>query len=578
MGQRMNVGGVASNIRSGAIPAPVQNEASDGPTHRMSARAIELDRLWRFYRCTVYDGRKYNWNGKENLGHTEHDLVARTGHIPPGFYDAGGAMVPIEFRKPSAPFFLPKVIVNRFTSLLFSAKRHPKLECDDPETGEWLQGFAEASRLWQAMIQARQYGGAMGSVAVGFKFIEGRPLVEVHDPRWLNPQFKDRATHILGQLEKLYQFCEEVQNPETGEWEERWFWYRRIINERFDCVWPKVPAQQNEAPQWGREHFVQVEHNFGFCPVVWIQNLPVEDSIDGDPDCHGIYELAEAVDVLWSQCHRGTVANLDPSVVISSDAEFDEIKKGSGNALQVERGASVTYMEMTGSGVDKGIALAEKLEKRACHVARVVISDENKAGGAITATEVEHDYSSMTEQADILREQYGEKGVKPLLQMVLAAAHMLSTSRVVTDPTTGLPSIQRSAIKVPKKKVLDPNTGKVLQWQERQLGNGEELELHWPNFFTPSAEQVGAAVGAAAAAKEAGLVDQEHAVRFVAEHFQVENEAAMLKNIELQQQTGILPPVGGATAGGGFGAGLGDSGGSNPANSWMGNPAPPGGR
>ena len=836
------VGGVGQAIRGNAMPSPVQDSTVSGPTNHMSRRQIELDHYWRYYRCSNYEGRKYDWNGKEAVGHLERDVIAHKGHIPPGFYDAGGAMIPLQFRKPSAPYYLAKVVVNRFTSLLFSKKRHPQIESDDPLTEDWLAGFAEETRLWANMIRARTYGGAMGSVGLGFKFVKGKPFVEVHDPRWSKPTFSDRDLLTVKKFEKLYQFTEQVLNKETREWEDAWFWYRRVIDEKRDIVWPKVLVEANETPAWDRERSQTVEHNFGFCPIVWIQNQQVDDDLDGDADCHGIWDLIERIDGLLSQADRGTVANCfgretpfvttegvktfrdfpdggrvtvlthagnwqcatvrqygrqplqrvsfrrgpcgevitiratadhrwflsdetettslsvgdrvlsaphtfsdfdyeiatdeervwwcrgfmwgdgstagrfldqsrvrlcgykaqygarfresgarvyrpesenfgedlmvralwpkklpstdtslnllrafvrgyvdadatrgskgsgrwrcmqatgrasiefiersfpavglyishgvditheatnyglrtaqtvrfqvnensskhvnslwrvvdieadepevvwclevdddasfvlpfgfvtrncDPSIVLSSNADFDAIKKGSGNAMQVEQGGSVQYMEMTGGGIDKAIELAELFEKKALTIARVML-DRNEGGPSRTAEEVEHNYSSMIEQADIYREQYGEKGVKPLLDMVMCAVRKMAEKRVVHEPGKP-PRIVRSEVKLPKRKVIHEKTGEALGWVERQLGVGEMVDLNWPQYFTPTGDVVAKAVDAAGKAKDFNLIDQEHATGFVAEYFGVENKAAMLKNIKAQVEAGGLP-------------------------------------
>ena len=542
------------------MPVPVQD--SEGPTDVLSQRQLELDWLWKFYRCTNYEGRKYDWNGREQVGHIEHDVIAHTGQIPPGFYDMGGTMVPIELRTPSTPYYLTKVVVNRFTSLLFSSKRHPSIECDDPKTEDWLTGFAEATRLWSNMIRARTYGGGMGSVGIGFKFVNGTPHVEVHDPRWCTPEFDDKDLLTVGRFDKLYQYPDQVRNAD-GEWEEQWFWYRRVITDKDDTVWPRVRAYAGEEPNWREERHQTVAHNFGFCPIVWIQNQQVDDSVDGDPDCHGIYELSNRIDVLWSQADRATVANCDPSIVIQSDAEFDELKKGSGNAMQTEKGGSVKYMEMTGVGIEKAMALAEALEERALTVARCML-DRNEGGPSKTATEVDHNYSSMTEQADILREQYGERGVKMLLSMVLQAVRGMQTPKVERGETVS--RIVRTVVKLPKKKVIDPKTGALVGWEAREVGQGDQIELNWPQYFTPSKDVVKSAVDAAGKAKEYGLIDQDHAVGYITEYFSVENKAEMIEKIKGEQKdlmgledAGVMPKTisgGGKTPGQGlFGGG-----------------------
>ena len=68
----------------------------------LSPRQQELNRLWAWYQCAAYDARRVDWDGKEHLDPIEHEVVARGGYIPPGFYSA--ATLPIKFRRPTAPY------------------------------------------------------------------------------------------------------------------------------------------------------------------------------------------------------------------------------------------------------------------------------------------------------------------------------------------------------------------------------------------------------------------------------------------------------------------------------------------
>lgn len=294
---------VGRGIRSGEIGA---SEGGAGTNQFLSGRQSALDFLWRHYRCENYDGRKFDWNGHEARSKLEHDELTQGGVIPPGYYDAGQD-APLSFRKPTAPYYLPKVIVDRFTAMLFSAKRHPRLTSPDPVTEDWLTGFAEATRLWAKMIQSRRFGGAMGSVALSFKFVEGRPIVEVFDPRWCDISYSDRDAGRVDMCEVRYQYSAEVRQ-EDGTWETAHYWYRRILTLTLDTVWPKVEVGREE-PNWDKERHIETEHGMGVCPVYWIQNLPVLDSVDGDPDCQGVMDTTEAIDALTSQAILGTVRN-----------------------------------------------------------------------------------------------------------------------------------------------------------------------------------------------------------------------------------------------------------------------------
>ena len=522
-GTRSNVASVGALLRSDAAPGLVHE--GGGPAGGMSARQAELNRLWAFYRCMNYEGRKIDWDGRDHVGHIEQESIATAGFIPPGFYDAGGAMMPLKYRRPSAPYHLAKVIVSRFNGLLFGSKRHPKIAVPDDElTEDWLNGFVESTRLWSRMVLARTYGGAMGSVAMSFGFRHGRPKVEVHDPRWCFPEFSDREEMIVEKMEKRYQYPDTIRDPETGQMVEGWFWYRRVIDAEKDVLWGRVPVMDGEEPRWNQYRSITTTHNYGFCPVVWVQNNEMQDDVDGDPDCHGTYEMIETIDALISQANRGILSNCDPTLHISTDDDIpDGLRKGSDNAIKTSNGGSVSYLEISGAGPKAALEFADDLERRVLRITRCVL-DDNFAGPARTEKEVDKNYSNMIEQADLLREQYGERGVKRLLEMVLKAARKLSAPTIDKDGET--PRIVRSVIKLPKRKE---------DGAEREVGKGEMIELDWPDWYDASLDQIGKAVDAAGKAINYQMLDLDHAVRFIAHYFNVEDVSALTAKLEEAQ-------------------------------------------
>lgn len=490
----------------------------------MSPRQQMLNRYWAHYRCSNYEARRVDWDGRERVDPVSHEAIATAGFIPPGFYDAG-ATFPLKFRRPSCPYNLVKVIVDRFTGLLFSERHHPQIRVEgDPDTEDFINALAESARLWPAMIQARMFGGGTGSAAIGFQFLEGRPIVEVHDPRWVFPDFKDRATQELRGIEKRYQYPIELFDHERGAWVEVPHWYRRVINESVDILWKPIPVGEGEEPDWENPALVanMVEHDFGFCPVQWIQNLPVVDDIDGDPDCLGIYDMVETIDALLAQANRGIIANCDPTVVIVSPDNLAEVAKGSNNAIKLTQG-SAQYMEISGSGPKAAQEYADKLRTYALEVAQCVL-EHPEAPGSRTATEIERAYSSMLAKADVLREQYGERGIKPLLEKMLKAAKQVVTPRAEGE------AIVRGALLLPDRIEKDA-AGQVTR-NPRRLGPGGVLKLQWPGYFEAGLSDVNTAVQAATNAKAAQLIDDEHATKFVAEYFNVEDVPAMMQSME----------------------------------------------
>ena len=488
----------------------------------MSPRQQELNRWWASYRGQQYDARRVDWDGSERVAHLDAETIASAGFIPPGFYDAG-AQFPIKFRRPSTPYHLRKVIVDRFTGLLFSDRKHPAIRVEgDPASEDYVRTLAEVSRLWPAMILARTYGGAMGTTVLGFQFVDGKPVVEVHDPRWCYPEFEDRYALRLAKLEKRYMFPIDERDPETGNWVQRPYWYRREITTEKDILYKPVPVDDGEEPQWEIER--EVDHNFGFCPAVWVQNSPVQDDIDGDPDCLGIDDLCDQIDALLSQATIGVLANCDPTLKIITDADLDGIKKGSRNAIKLPQGSSADYMEMSGAGPKAALDLADRLRALALEVAQCVLDNPNAT--MKTATEVERSYASMLARADVFREQYGERGVKPLMEMMVKAVQSLSKPRAVGG------QIVRQAIELPPRMTAQED-GTVAR-TARELGPGGVLNLNWGPYFAPTLEDAVKAAQSAVAAKTGGLLDTEHAVAFVAPYFMVEDAATLTRKVKAE--------------------------------------------
>ena len=493
----------------------------------MSPRQMMLNRLWAWYRTEQYAARSRDWNGREIYDPIEHEMIAHGGVIPPGFYDANDSY-PIKFRKPTAPYALGKVIVDRFTGLLFSERHHPSMEVEgDANTEDYINALVDQGRLWPHMIQARMYGGAMGTVAMGFQFVDGKLEFEVHDPRWCTPVFSDRAQLKLQAIEKRYMYPIDEVDEDTGQYVTVWYWYRRIIDQTGDVIFAPVEVGDGTEPTWVPDKVVT--HGFGFCPVLWVQNMPVQDDMDGDPDCHGIFDMIETIDALLAMADKGTLANCDPTVVISTDAEMDEVKKGSDNALKLPTGGSARYMELAGTGPKTAVELAKEFRTMALEIAQCVLDHPDVTNR--TATEVERVYSGMIAKADIMREQYGEHCIKPLIEMVLQAVHNFEEGFIDVETAEHIVGV----VNIPPKAVKAADG--TVELEPRKLGTVTGVpQVKWPPYFEPMLSDIEMATRSAIAAKVGGVIDRVQAVKFVAPYFKIEDPAAMMVNIENEQQ------------------------------------------
>lgn len=509
----------------------------------MSDRQMMLNMFWTYYRCSQYDSRVVNWDGEKHGTHLEHEMIATDGYIPPGFVDKGGKSLPLRFRRPSVPFHMTKIIVDRFTALLFSAKRHPKIEVlGDKATQEVLEGVMEIGKFWPACIQMRTHGGAMGSGCMSFQIYHGLPIFEVHDPRWCFPTFKDKITRQLIKLEIKYLFFEEVKT-EDG-WEKKWFWYRRLINETMDIVWEKVPAGKDDPP-WDHLEGTAVTHNLGFCPAVWVQNTRTDDDIDGDPDCYGSYDMQEVHDGLNSQSAKGALANCDPTLLIKTDADLPgELRKGSDNSLQLPQGSDASYLEIGGGGITAARTLAKDFKDMVFEMAACVPDTEQSEGPDKTATEITSRTARMLERADMFREQYGEYGIKPILRIAMRVLiQALSPQQVEEEKEDGTPvrRIVQGVIELPP--IVEEQESGEVTIRERQMGKGGFLKITWPDYAEPSLDDKSKAATAVSTARGANAMDMDTAVKTLAQYFPIDSVKSSLARLKEETKENAIPDL-----------------------------------
>lgn len=407
----------------------------------LSPRQQHLNMLWSWYKTVQYEGRKFDWDGDESQTPLAREAISREGYNRSTSGPGIGKDFPLKYRRPTVQYHLVKVVVNRFSGMLFSERRHPNVRVEaDLDTDDYLNELFRQGHLWAQLIQARQFGGAMGTTAIGFKFVRGKPVFEVHDPRWLTPlEWVDRDDFELGAVEKKYIYPESVRNPQTGRWEQVATWYRRVISTKEDILFEPCRVVEGVEPQWKVAE--AVKHNFDFCPVQWIQNIPVDGDIDGECDVEGLHELSACIDALLSQSNAGTIANCDPTLLLKTKGAInDALKKGSRHALKTEPEGNASYLEMAGTGLKMARELAQELRTLFLEVAQCVLDHPDTANR--TATEVERAYSSMISKTDVMREQYGERGIKPLGTKVLRAVRHVTTARIVVPASaTGLKPI-----------------------------------------------------------------------------------------------------------------------------------------
>jgi hypothetical protein len=147
----------------------------------------------------------------------------------------------------------------------------------------------------------------------------------------------------------------------------------------------------------------------------------------------------------------------------------------------------------------------------------VLPEQEASDGGPITATEVNKKTASMYAKASRMRQQYGAKGLVPLMNKLIKAARLLGQATIQND-VNGQPGIVRKGITLPPKMEGEKRTAYVLDDEQNA-----QLELVWPPFDPPTPQQTLQVVTATNLAKTGGMISARTATRKLAPHYDIED-------------------------------------------------------
>ena len=501
-------------------------------------RFRRLNRFEAHYLTTQYLHQPYDWWG---LPADAAETISPSVQVPNGFTQPALNLLARQ-KRPTAPYHLAKAVVDRFTGLLFSETRKPDVEVEgDPDTDDFLHAAMEQMRFWARWREARSVGGSTGSALVTLHLRRGRFVMQCHNPKNVQVLWKDRrALEPLGVL-IIYRYPQEdfVTDPRTGETTARVvdYLYRRIITDQDDTVYKPVKLEPGASLAWDVES--EAEHRLGQFPGVWVQNKPVVEQEDGDPDCQGAWQSFDTIDRLLSQMNKALLLNLDPTLVLKIDpkellAMGGTVRKGSDNALNVGTG-DAKYLEMVASGVEAGHKLCDRLKQNVLDVTRCVLVDPEKLSGAAqSAKAMEYIYAPMLEQADELRSQWGDNGIIPMLRLIELMARKFH----------GVEATQGE-----QKVILQLDLPKKADGSVRKLGPGGWIRLKWGSYFSLTETDKQIQIGNIVSAQAGGIIDEETAVNAVAPIFGVQDAKAMLAKIRAekaaQSAMGMGPEYGG---------------------------------
>lgn len=494
-----------------------------------SPRFRDLDKSDAYFAARQYEHLRYDWNGN-------YQGYGDSADIAPGWF------VPLRQRKPAIRINLPRYIVRKLTAMLLGEDRWPELTVDGDEDAEdFAKTLIDESNLRIKLEEARDMGGMCGTAVASFAFVEGKPRVQVHRAKHIYVlRWADRYEFRPAEVLKVYRYTKREINKE-GKPVEVVYYFARYWSETVEVVWDPIPQEVAKTGQWAdvvKSYLVQ--HDYGECPVYWCQNLPDSENEDGLSDYDGLLDEVDGINRLLSATHKGTVANVDPTLVIKDEPTSNEgnIRKGSENAIFSPGGAE--YLELKGDSVKTALMLTDKLVRWVLEVAQVVSGDPDKLSGAAkSAAALRVLYQPMINQCDKYRSQYGRGLLIPLLQGMLRAAKRIGSQAAgpVLVTADGRRIQERPVLTLPprletvSRESADGESTEVQRTVERNPGQSERIQLKWPPYFRPGLAEVNQATDAALKA-QGKLVSDKTATKFIAPMFGVEDISAELDQLE----------------------------------------------
>jgi hypothetical protein len=512
-----------------AVPAAATPAAKASPIPAAPLRALcederfrLLDRQESYFRATQDTGKRYNWDGQIDVG--------AEATIRPGW------VVPYHQRRPTCRYDMAKLIVRRTTSMVFGQDRFPEIRIEgDPEAEDYAQALATEARLAVKMGEARNLGGAVGTAVLTFGFRDGLPRVHVHNAKHiLVLQWDDFDERRPAVVLKAYSSPRQVYDAAEKRTKRKEYWTVTVWTMNDETIWRDIPEEVAALPNWQMWPRASYHvHGYGFCPVYWIQNRPCSEEVDGEGDYEGQETTLDEINRLLSATTKGTIANVDPTLVVKMDPAQNtgEVFKGSSNALFSPGGAE--YLELKGTAVQTAERQLERLRAYVLDVAGVVMADPEKlAGAAQSAKALEILYQPMLANCDELREQYGEHGIKPMLRDMLRVARAFLSAPAVTlaDGST----VQSKVILPPKvETTVNDDGSETVTITERTPGTSENISLNWRPYFAATWDDiVKAATGIKTANGGRPTISQRTGVQAIAPLLGVKNVDAEMAQIE----------------------------------------------
>ena len=499
----------------------------------LSPRYRRLDRLDRYVDGTQYEGRA-------------------------GWYNDD---VPLLERAPCIVYPIAERAIFSHVDMVLGETRWPLISTGiseddaefDPDMGlsdddsavadRFIQGIVKESELRSASDCLLTNGMRCGTAVAVCCVRYGKTAVDAVPAKWCEPKFGPDGE--VASLEIRYPYVEEFYDAEHSRWSSRCMLYRRRIDALADITFLPAPASETgiDPDTWVPDPAHTIQHDLGFCPVVWYPHM-LRQATAGSYDGVALHDkLLGEIDALnrsFSQYDRAALLTGNPTIVetgtdgpvapkgrqaiwVDGDPEnmrnwvgytsgYGKMGRKTGPGAvwtYADDHSKVAYLTLPAGALETLEKNGNRLLAMLRESMAFVESDPEHSkigGGELSGKALEWLHQKQVDRDNKIREDFGEKCLKPLVAMLLRIA--LVKGRDVRGGVY-LPGLKKALPIFAKfEKQLAANDGGIAgtRWF------APHMTLVWGPYFSLTEADAKMAQERVIAALDAGLITKQIAI------------------------------------------------------------------
>lgn len=513
----------------------------------MPPRYLRLDRLERFVNGTQYDGRPGFYDNRRPLLERAPNVVDP---VVKNAITSNADMVFGEWRWPAITSLGGDSDSEGGTDASAASGGEASLSEDESVIlDRFIARVVDQAQLKANTRQYLEWSQGVGTGAAICSVKRGRFHVEIVKAQRCTPQL-DPVTGDVISMEIKYPYFIDTFDAAKNKWVRTCWVYRRVIDEDSDTEFHPVlaPKDPKETIVWRANPDASVVHALGFCPVRWYPRARVAlDS--GEVDGHAIHESLtdeiEAHDFSLSQRQRAGLYTGDPQqwqtgvskkegAPMARSAAFDPKqsalsaqteagwtgglaseseparRRGAGTILSSENpDAKFGILALSGDSLKAISDNADDLKLVIQRGMSVVEINLTAAGFARDASgkALEILYKLQTDGCNRIREDFGNRGLLPIIQMLLRLAYVVGSRDAGGLYIQGIADVMPILARF-NREVANTNAGAA----PTEAWFGPKLDLVWGPYFRTQMTDQAAVLNLVVLALTNGLITRKMAI------------------------------------------------------------------